>query len=379
MKTRDSENSRKDGIMKGLFLMFMAVGMVGGAQAVEVPLGKMARIGGARDNHLVGLGLVTGLGRTGDSGRVSAKTEAEVNMFKRFGVEVPTRNMKSRDTALVMVTATLPPFARSGDRIDVTVSAAGDARSLQGGILVETPLQGADGKIYALVQGALAVGGFAVEEEDYIFRKNLTTVGRIPGGAIVEASVPVTLEEEGHVSVYLKKPSFVTASRVAREVNRIFDGELAVARDGGLITVRIPFDYKDYLVEFIAALQEIPVHPASNSNRVVVNERTGTLVIGQDVRIDSVAVSHGDLRVEISRDTSVKRSAVFGTSELETETTVTTKIEEQGGELLILPVGATLVELVDALNSVGATPRDMISILQAIKRAGALHAELEVI
>ena len=361
------------------FFFLLAFGFSAASEAARIPIRQLARVGGARDNHLTGYGLVTGLGRTGDSSRVSGTTESVVNMLRRFGIEVDPKRMKTRDAAAVMVTATLPPFARSGDRIDVTVSALGDARSLEGGVLLETPLQGPDGRIYALGQGAVAVGGFEVKDEDYLFKKNNTTVARIPDGALVEKEVTVTLDKDGLVNIYLNQPDFTTAARVAREVNRTFDGELADAKDGGLISVRIPFDYQENLVEFIAAIQEIPIEPQSVANKVVVNERTGTLVMGADVRIDAVAVSHGDLRVEIRRDVTVSRSATFGEDKLDYETKVHAEVEEQGGKFLVLPEGTTLIELTEALNAVGATPQDMISILQAVKRAGAMHAELEVI
>ena len=277
-----------------------------------------------------------------------------------------------------MVTAELPAFAKSGAKLDVNVSAIGDARSLQGGTLVQTPMQGADGRIYAVAQGNLSVGGFDFEGEDFLVRKNQVTVGFIPNGALVEKEVPASVLKDDSIALYLDTPDFTTAARLSRAVNDHFQDEVARAVDAGQVVVGVPYDYQHDLVQFIASIENIYIEPESITNRVVVSERTGTVVIGKDVRLDSVAVSHGDLNVLIKRQTRITKTAQFGREDLTFEKVIETDKEEEEGKLIVFPEGANLIELVDALNVVGASPRDLIAILQAIKKAGAMKAELEI-
>ncbi len=349
------------------------------ALAAPMKVKHIARVRGVRANQLVGYGLVVGLQRTGDSQRMEPTFQSLSNMLKHFGLEVEPARFKSKDVAAVAVTGMLPAFARSGAKIDVNVSAIGDARSLQGGTLLQTAMQGVDGQVYAIAQGNLSVGGFVFEGEDFLIRKNQSTVGFIPDGALVEREVPVGIVEDDRLALYLDRPDYTTAARLTRAINDHFKEELAQASDAGQVQVEVPYDYRHDLVQFIASIENIYIEPETITNRVVVSERTGTVVIGKDVRIDSVAVSHGDLNVLVKRQTRITKTASFGQEGLVFEKVIETDREEEEGKLIVFPEGTNLLELVDALNVVGASPRDLIAILQAIKRAGALQAELDII
>jgi len=348
-------------------------------EAGPMKVKHLARVRGVRANQLIGYGLVVGLQRTGDSQRMEPTFQSLSNMLKHFGLEVSPASFKAKDVAAVAVTAVLPPFAKSGASIDVNVSAMGDARSLQGGTLLQTNLQGADAQVYAIAQGNLSVGGFAFEGEDFLVRKNQSTVGYIPDGALVEREVPAGIVKDNKLALYLDRPDFTTAARLTRAVNDHFKSELAIAADAGQVLVEVPYDYQHDLVQFIASIESIYIEPETTANKIVVSERTGTVVIGKDVRIDSVAVSHGDLNVLIKRQTRVSKTASFGVEGLVYERVIETDKEEEEGKLIVFPEGVNLIELVEALNVVGASPRDLIAILQAIKKAGALQADLEII
>ncbi len=362
-----------------LMIMLVLFAQVWPALAGPMKIKHLARVRGVRPNQLIGYGLVVGLQRTGDSQRMGPTFQSLSNMLKHFGLEVSPDDFKAKNVAAVAVTAMLPPFAKSGAKIDVNVSSLGDARSLQGGALLQTNLQGADGQVYAVAQGNLSVGGFAFEGEDFLIRKNQSTVGYIPDGALVEREVPAGVVKDDKLALYLDRPDFTTAARLTRAVNDHFKSELARASDAGQISVQVPYDYQHDLVQFIAAIENIYIEPATTTNKVVVSERTGTVVIGKDVRIDSVAVSHGDLNVLIRRQTRISKTASFGQEGLVFEKVIETDKEEEEGKLIVFPEGTNLMELVDALNVVGASPRDLIAILQAIKKAGALQAELDII
>lgn len=377
-------------------VLFLIAGDVGAAQ---VRLKTIAQIKGVRENQLIGYGLVVGLERTGDTQRMLSTLQSVSNLLLQFGVKITpdqanflqqnpyvlqnnnymTQNV-TKNVAAVMVTAQLPPLLKSGDKIDVTVSAIGDARSLQGGTLLMTPLQGPDGQVYAVAQGALAVGGFSDNTGEFpLIQVNHTTVGRVPNGALVEKEVPSTFVDNNTISVLLDHPDFDQASLVTQALNQQFGQPVAKAVDGGQIDISVPYNYQDNVVDFLAAVEDTPVMTDSTANRVVVNERTGTVVLGQDVRVDAVAIAHGNLRLVIKKTTQVTRDAVFGKDELTHTTTVSASDTGKEGNLVVLPEGATLLDIVTAINTVGATPRDLISILQAIKAAGALHAELTII
>jgi flagellar P-ring protein precursor FlgI len=351
-----------------------------GAQSAQVHLKTIAKIKGVRENQLIGYGLVVGLQRTGDTQRVVSTLQSITNMLSQFGIVISPSQIRTQNVAAVMVTAQLPALLKSGDKMDVTVSSIGDARSLQGGTLLMTPLQGPDGQVYAVAQGPLAVGGFSDNTGEFpLIQVNHTTVGRVPNGALIEKEVPSTFVDDDTITVLLDSPDFGQASLVTQALNQQFGEAVAKAVDGGQIDVKIPYNYRDNVVDFVAAVEDSAVMTDSPANRVVVNEKTGTVVLGQDVRIDAVAIAHGNLRLVIKKTTQITHDAVFGHDELTHSTTVSTDDTGKQGNLVVLPEGATLMDLVIAVNAVGATPRDLISILQAIKEAGALHAELSIL
>lgn len=344
----------------------------------SVRLKDIARFDGIRENQLTGLGLVVGLDGTGDGRGAGVRMVA--NMLARFGVTVDAQELRSRNIAAVMVTANLPPFAKAGDRLDVTVSSIGDAKSLQGGFLLQTPLQGADNRVYAVAQGPLSIGGFNVRGRGAEAQKNHPTIARGPGIAIVEREVagdglPI---DNGRLTLVLNTADFTTASRAALEINRHFGPNTARAQDSSSILLDIPLDYQQDIIGFLAQVEDIQVTPDA-AGRVVINERTGTVVIGQAVRIATVAVAHGNLSVTVSTEKEVVQPPAFSQGETVVKETQTLRVEEEQGQLMLLPGAATIGDLVSVLNAIGATPRDVIAILQAIKQSGALYGELEII
>ncbi|NLY29776.1 MAG: flagellar basal body P-ring protein FlgI [Firmicutes bacterium] len=343
-----------------------------------VRLKDIARFDGVRENQLTGLGLVVGLDGTGDTRGVAIRMVT--NMLTRFGVDIDPADLRSRNVAAVMVTANLPPFARIGDTLDVTVSSIGDAKSLQGGFLLQTPLRGADNQVYAVAQGPLSIGGFNVRSRGGQSQTNHPTIARGPGIAIVEREIwgealPIY---DGKLNLVLHSGDFTTASRTAEEINNRFGPGTAWALDSSTVTLNIPSAYRQNVIGFLAEVEEIEVAP-DTAGRVVINERTGTVVIGQAVRVATVAVAHGNLRVKISEESTVSQPPPFSNGETVVTRTRTLEVEEEGGQLMVLPGTATIGDLVNVLNAVGATPRDIIAILQAIKEAGALYGELEII
>ena len=336
----------------------------------------IARVDGVRSNQLVGLGLVVGLAGTGDSSGASLQMVA--NMLERFGLTIAESELRSRNAAAVTVTAELPPFARPGDTIDVTVSSLGSARSLAGGFLLQTPLQAGDGQVYAVAQGAVSIGGFEASAGGSSAARNHATVGRIPSGAIVEGRVISEIGADGRITWLLHQPDFTTASRVATAINAELGDNLAQAIDGSAVEVVIPSRYQESLVDFITLMEELPVATDSMA-RVVINERTGTVVIGHRVRLATVAVSHGGLTVRVGTEDVVSQPPPFSDGETVVTRQTRLQVEEEPGQLAVLPTGASVEDLVNALNAVGASPRDVIAILQAIKEAGALYGELETI
>ncbi|MGP1366716.1 MAG: flagellar basal body P-ring protein FlgI [Schwartzia sp. (in: firmicutes)] len=367
--------------MKRLTALFLALfclltmAPVFAASAVT-RLKDVAKVQGVRANQLVGYGLVVGLNGTGDSNKTLETLQSVANMLRQFGVTVNQATLKTKNVAAVMVTATLPPFVREGDTIDITVSSMGDAKSIQGGTLIQTPLQAGNGQIYAVAQGAVSTGGFTAGNGGGSQQKNFPTVGTTPNGAIVEKTVEDDIGTNGMISLSLARSDFTTADRVAQTINLRF-GNVARAANPGRVDVSLPPAYRNNVVGFIAGLEELPVMP-DNVARVVVNERTGTIVMGGDVSVDNVAITQGGLSIRVTREEEVSQPAPFSYG-----TTVVTKnddvdVEEAPAHSIVLPATADVSDIVGALNAVGATPRDIISILQAIKAAGALHAELEI-
>src|SRR5690625_4801011 len=330
-----------------------------------VRIKDIARFEGVRDNQLYGMGLVIGLEGTGDGRGSQANVQMVANMLERFGITVDRDALRLRNVAAVMVTADLPAFVRPGDRIDVTVSSFGDARSLQGGFLLQTPLEAADGRVYAVAQGPVSIGGFNVRSGGSQVQSNHAVVGQVPGGAIVEQSVPTAIVSEDALTLVLTQPDFTTASRVAQAINDTFTPETAVALDRSAVEVRVPDLFRDYIVDFVAAVEELAVTP-DTSARIVINERTGTVVMGHGARIGTVAVAHGALKVRIDQEPVI--GVVPPAEEGEPSTPVvaertTIDVDERGSEMVLLPVGARVEDVVQALNAIGATPRDIIAIL----------------
>lgn len=343
----------------------------------SVRIKDIARFEGIRENQLTGLGLVVGLDGTGDGRGAGVRMVA--NMLSRFGITIEPQDLRSRNIAAVMVTANLPPFARVGDQLDVTVSSIGDAKSLQGGFLLQTPLQGADNQVYAVAQGPLSIGGFNVRGGSSQAQKNHPTIARGPNIAIVEREVPgdFLAISDGRLRLILNSADFTTASRTAQEINGAFGASTAEALDSGSILLTIPPGYRDNVISFLAEVEEIRVMP-DTAGRVVVNERTGTVVIGQAVRIATVAVAHGNLSVTISTQREVVQPPSFSPGETAVQETTYLEVEEEEAPLVLLGA-ATIGDLVNVLNAVGAAPRDIIAVLQAIKEAGALYGQLEII
>ena len=370
--------------MRALFIILALLLALPAAQTTfaavdSARLKDIGRFGGWRDNMLVGYGVATGLAGTGDSTRSRSTRQSIANLLSQFDLVVPADQIQSRNVATVMITATLPPFARTGDKLDVTVTSMGDARSLLGGILLMTPLKGPDGRTYALAQGALSVGGYKYDMNGNVVQKNHPTVGIVPAGASVEVAVGSDMLHDGRLEFVLADPDYTTANRIANAINAGLNGPLAAASDAATVGIMVPDAYRNNLVSFMTRLEGLTVQPDKRA-RVVINERTGTVVAGGDVTISRVTVSHGDLRISVVTDYLVSQPllARAGGQGVRTEVVPQTRIDvnEQNAEALQLGVGSTVADLVHAMNRIKASPRDMISVLQAIKAAGALRAEL---
>ena len=360
--------------LAALCALVLGLGLAASAGAVR--LKDIANFGGVRSNDLVGYGLVVGLAGTGDKS-APFTMQSMANMLDSMGVQVDRSALKPKNVAAVMVTAKMPVSSRPGARMDVTVSSMGDASSLLGGVLLMTPLKGVDGNVYALGQGPLAVGGFSAGGDAAQATKNITTVARIPGGAVIERGVPFAFNDQQSVTINMYGEDFSTTKKVADAVNRAMGGKFAQAQDVATVKLNVPPQYQGDVVTLMASLENLEISPDSRA-KVVVDEKTGTVVLGANVTLSKVAVSHGNLNVVVSEQPQVSQPGAF--SQGQTVVTPQTQIglkEEQ--RRLVLMDGASIQELVDGLNAIGATPRDLISILRTMKAAGALHAELEVL
>jgi len=358
-----------------------ACGLLAAAPAyAQTRLKDIAVVQGVRGNQLVGYGLVVGLSGTGDGSGATFTPQSVASLLQKFGVTVPPGALKLKNVAAVMVTATLPAFVKNGSAIDVTVSSLGDAQSLQGGTLLQTPLQAANGLVYAAAQGPLSVGGFlAGGGAGGGVTKNFVTVGRIPGGALVEQDVPTTLlgGSRGELQVTLNHPDFTTAARLVNAINAHRPAGATGASAEDAATVRVAFAPGTPPVSLIAALEAIPVE-TDEVARVVINERTGTVVMGGDVEVTACAVAHGSLTVSIASDPVISQPAPLSGGVTVTAPRKVVTVHEGGERLIPVPTSTTLDKVVRSLNALGVTPRDLIAILQAMKEAGALHAEIEI-
>jgi flagellar P-ring protein precursor FlgI len=338
----------------------------------------VASVKGVRENQIIGYGLVVGLNGTGDKSRTEFTVQSLTSLLARMGVGVDSRAVQVKNVAAVMVTATLSPFARTGARMDALVSSLGDASSLEGGTLIMTPLHGADGEVYAIAQGALSIGGFSAGSGGSGVQKNHPTAGRIAGGVTVERELGLSITGRDRFEVDLHRADFTTAQRLADAINAHFGGDIARPRDAGTLDLAVPASAGGDVVGFLAAIETLEVEP-DRSARVVLNERTGTVVMGADVQLSRVAVAHGSLSVTISTTNEVSQPNPFGEGTTERLSNTDVTAVEETSQLNFVGGGVTVDELVRGLNALGVTPRDLIAILQAIRASGALSAELEVL
>ncbi len=327
-------------------LAFLVSFAAGFAQAARVK--DIANVRGVRDNQLVGYGIIVGLKGTGDSAS-EFTNKSVLRMLDKLGIKLEEKEVASKNVAAVIVTATLPPFARAGNKLDITVSSIGDASSLKGGMLLQTPLRAADQQIYAVAQGAVLIGSGA---------DAFPTSGRVPNGAIIERDVAEDFTSRKMFRLTLHNPDFTTAARLAKRINLDLGGKYATAKDAGTVDIVVPFSYEGRAVELLASIESLEVTPDSRA-RVIVNEKTGTVVIGDNVRISRIALSHGDLSVKIEGSGKGK--------------------EKNGDKVTVLDTGTSVGDLVKAMNMLGVSPKDLITILQNIKAAGALQGELEIL
>ncbi len=364
----------------------LALAMAGTAHAER--LKDLVQIQGVRDNPLIGYGLVVGLDGTGDqTTQTPFTTQTLTNMLANLGISLnngqanggSASNMQLKNVAAVMVTAVLPPFARPGEAIDVTVSSLGNAKSLRGGTLLLTPLKGADGQVYALAQGNVAIGGAGASANGSKVQVNQLAAGRIASGAIIERSVPTQVAQAGGMmQMELNDMDYDTTQRIVAAVNNAFGQGTALPLDGRTIQVRAPVD-PGQQVAFMAQLENIDVRPAQAAAKVILNARTGSIVMNQMVTLQSCAVAHGNLSVVINTQTAVSQPGAFSNGTTVAAQQSQIQLKQENGSLKLVNAGANLAEVVKALNALGATPADLMSILQAMKAAGALRADLEII
>jgi len=350
------------------------------AASTGTRLKDLVSIEGVRDNQLVGYGLVVGLNGTGDKAQTLFSPQSLTNLLARMGIAVSPTAMLVRNTAAVLVTANLPPFAQPGTRIDVSAAAIGDATNLQGGILILTALKASDGQVYAAAQGSVVTGGFVAGRSGNSKTLNHPTAGRVPNGAIVEKLAP-SVVPSGKVKLQLRQADFTTAARITSAINQKFGSEQsqpARAENAALVSVDAPAAYKAKTVEFVSELENLIVE-ADRPARIVINERTGTIVMGKDVRINPVAIMQGALTVEIQTTYNTSQPGPLASGQTTTTPEVNVTAKEDKARNVVLKQGASVEELVRALTAIGSTPRDIIAILQSLKAANALEAEVEVI
>ncbi len=365
--------------LRGVVLALATAGVVGLAPAKPARADKvrdLVEIAGARDNQLVGFGVVTGLAGTGDDSSAPIAAKATIEMLRRLGVAIDPEQVKLKNVAAVVVTATLPPFAKAGTKLDVSVSSIGNAKSLAGGTLVQALLKGGDQRTYAVSQGSVIVGGFSGSgKSGSSVKQGSLTAGRIPMGAIVEREVIAAIvNEAGEISLSLRNPSFTTATRLAEAIDKAFGDGTAVATDGGAVTVKIPEEFKKNAIPLIAKIEELEVTPVRKS-RVVISERNGTIVAGGDVRLAPVVIVHGSLTIVVKETPQVSQPIIGKGTKVQTSE-VTTR--EKTPTVQFVEGAASLADVADALGALGLTARELASVLSAMKTAGALEAEVVV-
>jgi flagellar P-ring protein FlgI len=359
------------------FLSLFVLASATAALADGARIKDLAMIAGARDNQLAGYGLVVGLAGDGDK-NPTYTVQTIANLLQRYGVTVPASTLLSKNVAVVMVTADIPAFKKTGTRIDVNVASMGDAKSLQGGVLIQTPLLGADGRVYAVAQGALSIGGLSAGTDGgggASIQKNHPTVGTIIDGALVEREIPAEIVSDHHLELLLREPDFTSAARMAAAINERYP-ESSLALDSTSVRVMMPEGAEAAPVDFISQIEAIEVN-ADVPARIIINERTGTIVATAHIRISSCAVSHGNLTISIASTLTTSQPSPFSqTGRTVTTPSTETKVKEEHSALIPLPDMPTVEEVATALNALGVTPRDMMSMFEAMKQAGALQAEL---
>ena len=385
VEMKNSANHLK--AIKPLRSVIFAFGMIAAVLSWTHPVTAQSRIKdivdieGVRENILIGYGLVVGLNGTGDTLASNVFTKQSlIGMLERLGVNANDNALDAKNVAAVMVTAQLPAFARQGVKIDVSVSALGNSSSLLGGTLLVTPMLGADGEVYAVAQGTLAVGGFSAAGQAETIVKGVPTSGRIPNGAIVERELPFQLKDLKRVRLSLRNPDFTTARRISRAINAFVGVKTAKASDNATVILDIPSTYKGELVELLTDIEQLQVQPDQIA-KVIIDEQSGVIVMGENVRISTVAIAQGNLTIRITESQQVSQPAPFSNTGT-TETVNRTAVEVEEGDdrkFAVLPNGVTLQELVNGLNALGIGPRDMITILQAVKASGAMQADIEVL
>lgn len=363
--------------MKRIMIIGLMVLLGTGLTAVDVRIKDIAGFEGVRDNQLIGYGIVVGLEGTGDTIQNKFTFQSISNLLDKMGLKLNPNAFQMRNTAAVAVTGTLPPFARTGSTIDVTVSSIGSAKSLQGGILLITPLKAADGNVYAVAQGPLSIGGYNVQQAGVGIRKNHPTVGRIPNGALIEREVPFSFTSQRYFTLVMDQSDFTTTTRAVNSINKAF-GDVAAAADSRTIKVMIPDKFIRNKVLMASMLENLVVAPDIKA-KVVVNERTGTIVFGENVKISKVALAHGNITVTIKTEYDVSQPLPLSEGETVVTERTDAQVQEAEARFTVIEDAPKISDVVKTLNSLGATPRDIIAILQAMKSAGALQAELKII
>jgi flagellar P-ring protein precursor FlgI len=365
--------------MRLLVSLSFVLALLAPQQARADKIRDLVDIVGARENQLVGYGVVTGLNGTGDDVSAPFAMQSLRSLLRRLGVQVDSKQIRLKNVAAVIVTSNIPAFARNGSKLDIIVSSMGNAKSLRGGILIQTPLRGADRRTYAVGQGPLVLGGFSASGgSGSSIQENVTTVGRVPNGALIEREIKTTYENAGVVTLALRAPNFDTARRIAEGLNKAMGDGTARALDGGSVEVKAPSELKNKAVELVSKVGEVDVEPGSLA-RVVLNERTGTIVAGGDVRLSPVAIAQGGITISVKESKEVSQPGIL--SRGQTKEVAKTEIdttEQKPPALTYVNGAASLAEVAQALSTFGVTPRELGSILQALKAAGALRAEVIV-
>jgi len=376
----EEQMKRLTGLYKALLLFILIITVFDCSFAGAARIKDIASLKGVRTNQLIGYGLVVGLNGTGDGSGTGFTTQTLVNMMERLGIHATADDVKVANVAAVMVTADLPPFAREGSKMDVLISSVGDAKSLQGGTLLMTSLKGADNNIYAIAQGPLIVGGYvSTGSSGTGTSKNHPTVARIPNGASIEREIDFNFSDMTDLTIALNQPDFTTAQRMSRAINSGLKVDVASPVDSGTVKVMIPDSYKGNMVDMVASLEQIEIQPDMEA-KIILSERTGTVIMGNDVRISPVAIAHGNLSVQIKEKTEVSQPAPLSQGETVATPDSDVSVTEEDKRLIIVaPEGASLGGVVNALNAIGISPRDLITVFQVIKASGALQAELEII